>query len=104
MREKAIMHLFGGVVGMFLIIFLTLVVSSGSTPSFPWLLINIGIIYYLSTQTKFDIAVYRSNGGNVQDANGWGGCLIGVAALLTFIGVLFVIVFTLALFNVPLPE
>jgi hypothetical protein len=102
MRDKAIMHLVGGGLGTFLFIFI--IISSSGSSSGLSLLVNLGIIYYLAEQMKADIQLYRATGIPVQDADGLGGCLIGVATLLVFIGVIVMIVFVLAVLGVPLPN
>lgn len=87
MRNKAISHIAGGMLCVFLIIWINQILPAyiGGTLSF---IFNLGILFYLVQQTKADIERKNSEGFNVRNADLSAGCAIGIASwvLLVIIG------------------
>ena len=103
MRDKALTHLIGGVVGavVFLIILFMLPGSAGQCLG---LVTNLGILFYLQQQMKKDIDAFKTTNAAVENAGQLGGCLIGLGVLAAFFLAAFVLAFALSMLGVPMPE
>jgi hypothetical protein len=92
LKNKALTYLVAGAVGMFVFSFLVIVLPQG-VGTILGLLANFGTLYLLQKAMKADIERFKADNNVVQNANGFGGCLIGLIMLALFFGVFFVMAF-----------
>ena len=102
LTNKALTHLIGGAVGIFIFV-LAVLLMPGAAGRFIGLLANLGILFYLQRQMKKDIETFKVS-NDVEDAGQLGGCLIGLGTLLLFLIAVFGLSFVLVILGVPMPE
>jgi hypothetical protein len=103
LKNKAISHLIGGAIGAFVFI-LVLLFTPQTLGRVLGLVINLGMLYYLQSQTTKDIGAFRASNHAVENASGFSGCLIGIGMFVLLLGSAFVIAFLLVMIGVQLPE
>jgi hypothetical protein len=92
LKNKALTYLIGGGVGVFVFSFLAIVLPQ-SGGIILGLLANFGTLYLLQKVMKADIERFKADNNIVQNANWFGGCLIGLVVLVLFVGMVFVMAF-----------
>lgn len=103
MNNKALIHLIVGIVGTFLLALL-LILISGDIARLVALVVNLGAVFYLYRQMDKDLRNFRAASNKVENANGLGGCLIGLGILIVFIIFNFALSFVLVMLGIPIPE
>ena len=107
MKNRALTFLLGGAVG---IVFLTLVTIflSGDTERPILILVNIGVLIFLYNQVKNDVEDFKSTNSATEKASELGGCLIGLATLVSYLvltfGIGFFIGLVFTVLGIPIPE
>ncbi|HAW52217.1 MAG TPA: hypothetical protein DCX54_07820 [Flavobacteriales bacterium] len=101
LNKKAIYHLVAGLVGAFIFIIVLLLIPDNGARGFSYL-INIGVAYYLSRQTKNDLEKFKENNGTTQDAHWFGGCLIGLMMYGFYLFLLFLVFIVFDIAGVPI--
>jgi hypothetical protein len=74
-------------------VFLSAIVLPQSGGIILGLLANFGTLYLLQKVMKADIERFKADNNIVQNANWFGGCLIGLVVLVLFVGMVFVMAF-----------
>jgi hypothetical protein len=107
LKNKALTYLISGAVGVFVISFLIIVLPRG-WGTILGILANFGTLYFLQKEMKADIERFKADNNVVQNANSFGGCLIGLVILVLFVGVFYVIAFGIGflsqIFGVTIPQ
>ena len=92
LKNKALTYLIAGAVGIIVVPFLAIILPQG-VGTILGLLVNFGTLYLLQKEMKVDIEKFKAANNVVQNANWFGGCLIGLVILALFIGEIFVMAF-----------
>lgn len=103
LNKKAIFHLVAGLAGAFVFIVALLFIPGNRARGFSYL-INIGVAYYLSRQTKKDLEKFKENNEETQDAHWFGGCLIGFMMYGFYLFLLFLVFMFFDITGIPVVE
>ena len=106
-KKKALTYLIACVVGVFVFSFLAIVLPQIGGIILV-LVADFGTLFLLQKVMKADIARFKADNKIVQNANWFGGCLIGLVVLVLFVGIVFVMTFGIGflsqILGVPIPK
>ena len=103
LNNKALVHLVAGFVGI-LVFIVAIVLIPESGISLFTLALNLGALLYLRQAMRTDQENFKAANNRVENANGLGGCLIGLGVLVLFMISMFVVGMVLAILGIPIVE
>jgi len=103
LKKKAINHLIAFLVGTAALA-AALAFSTGGTSRYLGLVVNVGIMLYLSAQMTTDIAEFKAANPNVEDAHWSSGCLLGLLGIALLLAISFSVAPIFVFAGVPIPE
>lgn len=95
LKNKAVAHLVVGAIGAFAISVFAYF-APATINRLLSIIVNVGIVYYLSSQTKKDTEAFVTNNHIVKKESGWIAFLIGVGMLIFYFVAVFIMVFFFA--------
>jgi hypothetical protein len=101
-NEKAIGHLIGGAIGIFVFV-LILLLAPGNLGRLLALAVNLGTLFYLQREMRKDTEFFQAS-NPIEKAGEGAGCLISLGVMLLFVLFAFALAFVLVLLGVPIPN